>query len=126
MIHWHFEDDPHHASATQTWQQQQCTGLSLTSRQIVPELIVLQLLLFVRLLDCTTNTGLTALHHAAWKGQAGALKQLVNAGAALAAPASTDTMGLVSANAGSTPLHLATMKVRASNRSSYAVAGDVI
>eukprot|EP00878_Enallax_costatus_P028001 GHUV01030196.1.p1 GENE.GHUV01030196.1~~GHUV01030196.1.p1 ORF type:complete len:267 (+),score=112.23 GHUV01030196.1:245-1045(+) len=63
-----------------------------------------------RLLGCTTNTGLTPLHHAAWRGQAVALKQLVNAGAALAAPSSSDTMGLVAANAGSTPLHLAAMK----------------
>lgn len=39
------------------------------------------------------------------------MKQLVNAVAALAAPASSDTMGMVACNAGSTPLHLAAMKV---------------
>lgn len=66
-----------------------------------------------RLADVTTNTGLTPLHYAAWKGKADVLKQLVNAGAALAAPSSHDTMGAVAANAGSTPLHLAAMKVRA-------------
>jgi hypothetical protein len=39
------------------------------------------------------------------------VKLLVNAGAPIAAPSSSDTMGLVTANAGSTPLHLAAMKV---------------
>jgi hypothetical protein len=35
------------------------------------------------------------------------------AGASLAVPSVSDTMGAVAANAGSTPLHLAAMKVRA-------------
>lgn len=65
-----------------------------------------------RLVDVTTNTGLTPLHYAAWKGRGDTLKQLVNAGAALAVPSASDTMGAVAANAGSTPLHLAAMKVR--------------
>lgn len=39
------------------------------------------------------------------------VKVLVNAGAAIAAASSSDTMGAVAANAGSTPLHLAAMKV---------------
>lgn len=69
------------------------------------------MLLACRLHDSTTNTGLSPLHIAAWRGQLHAIKQLVNAGAALAAATSHDTMGLVAANAGSTPLHLAAMKV---------------
>jgi len=40
------------------------------------------------------------------------VKLLVNCGAAIAAPSSSDTMGMVAANAGSTPLHLAAMKVQ--------------
>jgi hypothetical protein len=64
-----------------------------------------------RLVDVTTNTGLTPLHYAAWKGRADVFKQLVNAGASLAVPSVMDTMGAVAANAGSTPLHLAAMKV---------------
>jgi hypothetical protein len=36
-----------------------------------------------------------------------------DAGASLAVPSASDTMGAVAANAGSTPLHLAAMKVRA-------------
>lgn len=40
------------------------------------------------------------------------VKALVNAGASLAVPSVSDTMGAVAANAGSTPLHLAAMKVR--------------
>lgn len=39
------------------------------------------------------------------------VKVLVNAGAAIAAASSSDTMDAVAANAGSTPLHLAAMKV---------------
>jgi hypothetical protein len=39
------------------------------------------------------------------------VKLLVNAGACIAAASSSDTMGAVAANTGSTPLHLAAMKV---------------
>eukprot|EP00775_Hariotina_reticulata_P008140 gene8140-8334_t len=63
-----------------------------------------------RLLELPTNTGLMPLHYAAWRGQGGVVKLLVNAGADLAVPSTSDTMGAVAANAGSTPLHLAAMK----------------
>jgi hypothetical protein len=42
---------------------------------------VIMLSCVCRLVDVTTNTGLTPLHYAAWKGRADILKQLVNAGA---------------------------------------------
>ncbi|WIA23719.1 hypothetical protein OEZ85_000405 [Tetradesmus obliquus] len=67
-----------------------------------------------RLVDVTTHTGLTPLHYAAWKGRPDMVKALVNAGASLAVPSVSDTMGAVAANAGSTPLHLAAMKGDAS------------
>lgn len=56
------------------------------------------------------------------------MKLLVNAGAPIAAPSSSDTMGLVAANAGSTPLHLAAMKVceREGGEGNRATAGHTL
>ncbi|KAI8465131.1 MAG: ankyrin repeat-containing domain protein [Monoraphidium minutum] len=63
-----------------------------------------------RLVNAANLTGLAPAHFAAWRGHGGVLKELVNAGSLLAAGASSDSMGDVSCNKGSTPLHLAAMK----------------
>ncbi|KIZ04638.1 hypothetical protein MNEG_3319 [Monoraphidium neglectum] len=63
-----------------------------------------------RLVNSVNLTGLTPAHFACWRGHGGVLRDLVNAGAYLAAGASGDSMGDVSCNKGSTPLHLAAMK----------------
>ena len=67
-----------------------------------------------RLVNAVNLAGLTPIHFAAWRGRTSVLRALVNSGAALTAGASADSMGDVSCNKGSTPLHLAAMKVRGS------------
>lgn len=66
-----------------------------------------------RLVNAVNLPGLTPLHFAAWRGHTAALRALVNAGAHLTPGAGGDSMGDVSCNQGSTPLHLAAIKARA-------------
>ncbi|KAG2486634.1 hypothetical protein HYH03_014690 [Edaphochlamys debaryana] len=63
-----------------------------------------------RYTDLRNEAGLMPLHFAVWAGQRAAAQALVNAKCRLNATAHSDSLGMVTCNAGSTALHLAAMR----------------